>query len=148
MLAVKGIVSDSNNIILWHESEDINKKRLFPKFQLILILRFQAMDDFERFIAPIDYCVEQSLMYETFLSKLLSFHTKMILACFLWGSVLLRGELQKYAKKSSFDNFESTRYSTSVSMPLKTIATMPSQTQNFLIFWLLILDSKNFQIIF
>ena len=31
---------------------------------------------------------------------------------------------------------------------LKTIATMPSQTQNFLIFWLLILDSKNFQIIF
>ena len=31
---------------------------------------------------------------------------------------------------------------------LKTIATMTSQTQNFLIFWLLILDSKSFQIIF
>ena len=24
---MKGIFSDSNNIILWHESEDINKKR-------------------------------------------------------------------------------------------------------------------------
>ena len=30
---------------------------------------------------------------------------------------------------------------------LKTIAIMTSQTQNFLIFWLLILDSKSFQII-
>ena len=36
---LKGIFSDSNNIFLWHKSEDINKKRLFPKFQLILILR-------------------------------------------------------------------------------------------------------------
>ena len=32
---VKGIVTDSNNIFLWHVSEDINKKSLFPKFQLI-----------------------------------------------------------------------------------------------------------------
>ena len=31
---------------------------------------------------------------------------------------------------------------------LKTIAIMTSQTQNFLIFWLLILASKSFQIIF
>ena len=31
---------------------------------------------------------------------------------------------------------------------LKTIAIMTSQTQNFLIFWLLILDSKSFKIIF
>ena len=37
---IKGIFSDSNNIFLWHKLEDINKKkRLFPKFQLILILR-------------------------------------------------------------------------------------------------------------
>ena len=57
---VKGIVSDSNNIILWHESEDVNKKSLLPKFQLILILRFQVMHDYVRFIAPIDYWVELS----------------------------------------------------------------------------------------
>ena len=54
---VKGIFSDSNNIFLWHESEDINKKSLFPKFELIPILRFQVMHDYVCFIAPIGYCV-------------------------------------------------------------------------------------------
>ena len=39
---IKGIFSDCNNIFLWYESEDINKKSLFPKFQLIPILRFQV----------------------------------------------------------------------------------------------------------
>ena len=57
-LKVKGIVSDSNNIFLWHESEDINKKSLFPKFQLIPMSRFQVMHNYVCFIAPIDYCVE------------------------------------------------------------------------------------------
>ena len=55
---LKGIFSDSNNIILWYESEDINKKSLFSKFQLIPILRLQVMHDYVYFIAPIDYCVE------------------------------------------------------------------------------------------
>ena len=58
LLELKGIVSDSKNIILWHESEDINKKSLFPKFQLIPILLFQIMHDYVGFNAPIDYCVE------------------------------------------------------------------------------------------
>ena len=65
--SIKGIVSDSNNIFLYHESEDINKKSLFPTFQLIPILRFHVMHDYVCFIAPIDYCVELSLVYETFL---------------------------------------------------------------------------------
>ena len=30
--AIKGIVSDSNNIFLWHESENINKKAYFQNF--------------------------------------------------------------------------------------------------------------------
>ena len=50
------MVIDSNNIFLWHESED--KKSLFPKFQLIPISHFQVMHDYVCFIAPIDYCVE------------------------------------------------------------------------------------------
>ena len=54
-----------------------------------------------------------------FLWKLLSFHTEMISAQFLWGIVLLRGELRKYTQKLNFENFESALYSTSVSMPLK-----------------------------
>ena len=57
-MELKGIVSDSNNIFLWHESEDINKKSLFPKFQLIPMSRFQVMHNYVCFIAPIDYCVE------------------------------------------------------------------------------------------
>ena len=42
----KGIFSDFNKIILWHKSTDIKKKRLFPKFQLILIFRLQVMHDY------------------------------------------------------------------------------------------------------
>ena len=64
---IKRIFSDSNNIFLWYESEDINKKRLFPKFQLIPILHFRVMHDYVRFIAPIGHCVEQILVYENFL---------------------------------------------------------------------------------
>ena len=55
---LKGIVTDSNNIFLWHESEDINKKSFFPKFQLIPSSNFQVMHDYVCFIAPIDYCVK------------------------------------------------------------------------------------------
>ena len=57
-IPVKGIFSDSNNIFLWHESEDINWKSLNPKFQLIPSLRFQVMHDYVCFIAPIDNCVK------------------------------------------------------------------------------------------
>ena len=42
---IKGTFSDFNNIFLLHESEDINKKSVFPKFQLIPILHFQVMHD-------------------------------------------------------------------------------------------------------
>ena len=58
ILNIEGIFSDFHNIFLWHESEDINHKSLFPKFQLIPILRFQVMHDYVWFFAPIDYCVE------------------------------------------------------------------------------------------
>ena len=39
---VNRIVIGSNNILLGQKSEDINKKRLFPKFQFIPILRLQV----------------------------------------------------------------------------------------------------------
>ena len=59
----KVIFTDSsNNICLGHESEDIlnknknkTKKRLFPQFQLIPILRFQVMHEYVCFIAHIDF---------------------------------------------------------------------------------------------
>ena len=51
-LTLKGIFTDFNNIFLWHESENINKKSLFPKFQLIPILRFQVMHDYVCSLLP------------------------------------------------------------------------------------------------
>ena len=42
----KGKFSDFHNNFFWHESEDINQKSLFPKFQLIPILHFQVMHDY------------------------------------------------------------------------------------------------------
>ena len=48
------------------------KKRLFPKFQLIPISRFQVMHDYVCFIAPIDYRWIKSCVQD-FLWKLLSF---------------------------------------------------------------------------
>ena len=44
-LLLKGIISDSN-IFLQHESEDIYKKSLLPKFKLIPILRLQVRHDY------------------------------------------------------------------------------------------------------
>ena len=71
----KGIFSDFHNIFLGHESEDINWKGLFPKFQLIPILRFQVMHYYVCFIAPIDIDY-----WRDFLWKLFSFHTERISA--------------------------------------------------------------------
>ena len=101
---IKGIFSDFNNILLCHESEDINNKSLFPKFQLIPILHFSSY----AWLCVFHYS-------HRLLWKLLSFHTEIISASFLWASVLLRGELRKYAKNS---NFESALYSTSGRVPV------------------------------
>ena len=100
LLMVKGIVSDSNNIFLWHESEEINKTSSFPKFQLIPISRFQVMHDYACFIAPIDYCVDRLSVK----IALMSYWSDFSLIPF-GGIVLLRGELWKYAKNSNFEIF-------------------------------------------
>ena len=53
---IKGLVSDSNNIFLWHESEDIYKKGLFPKFQSIPSLRLQVKHDYVHWYSSILLC--------------------------------------------------------------------------------------------
>ena len=40
---IKGIVSDSNNIFLWHESEDKTKKGYFQKFSWFQFYVLQVM---------------------------------------------------------------------------------------------------------
>ena len=56
--SIKGIVSDSNNIFWWHESEDIYTERIFLKFQLIPISCFQVMHDYVYNQCFIDYCAK------------------------------------------------------------------------------------------
>ena len=86
------------NIYLWHESEDINqKKTVFPKFQLIPILSLQFMYGYGVFHCSIDDSVELSLVDKNLCENYV-FRTKMVSAFklklkFLWGNVLLRGEL-------------------------------------------------------
>ena len=79
-LLIKEEFSDSNNIILWHESEDINKERLFPKFRMIQFLRFQVMHEYMCFIASHRLLCWIKSRQQDFLQKLLSFHTEMIAA--------------------------------------------------------------------
>ena len=80
-LWLKQVFSDSNNIILWHESEDVNKKKT-PYFQnfswfqcyvfkLCMIMCViapiaQVMHDYVCVIAPIAHSVKWSLVHETF----------------------------------------------------------------------------------
>ena len=116
----------SNNIFLWHESEDINKKSLFPKFQLIPISHLQVMHDYVCFIAPIDYCVEYSLVYEIFCENCAHFILKWFQANYFGELWFLWGELRKYTTNSNFKNFESALYSTSVSMPLRCLCMNPA----------------------
>ena len=121
---LKGIFIDSNNIFLWHESEDINIKSLLPKFQLIPILRLQVMHDYVHWYCSIGYCVKLSLIYKTLCKKLSSFHKEIISALFLWGNVLLRGELQIDAINSNLYNFENTLYMKAVSITSSAHSTL------------------------
>ena len=78
MVMIKGIVSNSNNIFLWHKSEDINK-RLFPKFQLIPILSLQVMHDYVHWHCSKDYCVKLSLVDKTYAKSVSYFIRKWFL---------------------------------------------------------------------
>ena len=51
----KGIVSDSNIIFLWPESEDMNKK----------VFHLQVMHDYVQFYCSIDYSVKLILVDQT-----------------------------------------------------------------------------------
>ena len=62
---VKGTLSDSNNIFLWHELDDINKNSWLPKFHLIPILRLQVMLNYVHWYCSMDYCVKLCPVDET-----------------------------------------------------------------------------------
>ena len=116
-LLIKWIFTDSNNIFL---SEDIKKKtKLYSKISV------DSSFSFPSYAWCVFHCSRRLLCWiksrvRDFLWKLLSFHTKMISAQLLCGSVLLRRVHHKYAKNLHFKIFENTLYVTSVSMPLRT----------------------------
>ena len=93
---LKGIFSDFNNIFLWQKLEDINKKKLISKISVdsnfthawLCVFHFS-----HRLLCWIKSRVRD------FLWKLLSFHSEMVSAQFLWGGALLRGEPTTICKK-------------------------------------------------
>ena len=116
MSLIKGIFSDANNTLLRYKSEDINKKSLFPKFQLIPILCFQVMYDYVHFIAPIELlCWQDFSVKIALISYWNNFSPTPLGKCASY-----RSELQICKKKSHFKHFESALYLTSVSIPLMT----------------------------
>ena len=58
----KGIVSDSNNIFLWHEPEDINKKDNFQNFGWFQFYVYKLMHDYVHWHCSIDYVLNQFLL--------------------------------------------------------------------------------------
>ena len=76
------------------------------------------MHDYVCFIAPIDYCVELSLMHATFCENCSHFILKWFQPNSCWEVCFLEDSYENMQKKSNFENFESTLYSTSGSMPL------------------------------
>ena len=60
------VFSDSSSIILWHELEDMNKKVYLQNFSWFQFYVSKLCMIYMCFIAPIDYCIKLSLVYETF----------------------------------------------------------------------------------
>ena len=55
----KGIFGDLNNNFLWHESEDINQKKIISKISVDTNFTFSSYAWlYVCFISPIDHCVE------------------------------------------------------------------------------------------
>ena len=87
---------------------------------MIPILRLQVINDYVHWHCSIDFFVKSSLIDETLSENY--FYFTLIMKWFLLNSFgemcFLEEELQKDAKKSKFDNFESALYMKSGSMPL------------------------------
>ena len=78
-LHLKGIVSDSNNIFLWHdESDDINKKKIISKISVDFNFTFTiyAWLPYMHWHCSKDYWAVLTC-WQDFIWKLLLFHTEM-----------------------------------------------------------------------
>ena len=104
-LALKGIVSDSNNIFFYFMNQKILIKNIIPKVSVDSNFTFTSYAWFMCIGTALQttiYCVKLSLVDEALCKKRFSFHKEMISAYFLWGNVLLGGELQKDEKNLNY----------------------------------------------
>ena len=81
------------------------------------------MHDYVCFIVPIDYRVEQSLVYETFCENCSHFILEWFQPNSFEEVCFLEESNENMPKKSTFNIFESALYSTSVSLPCKPCAS-------------------------
>ena len=97
-MSINQLSTVRNKEVLWHESEDINEKKAY--FQNFSWFQFYI---FKSWWLCVFHCSHRLCWIKScvriFLWKLFSFHTKMISAKVLWGSVLLRGESRGHSLK-------------------------------------------------
>ena len=105
---LKGIVGDYNYIFSRHKSKDIAKKKLFPKFQLILTQHLQVMHDYVPWYCSLTTVLNKVSDTSLFADNSYNFIRKWFLIN-LFGEVcfLVRGKLQIDAKTQSSKYFKS-----------------------------------------
>ena len=93
----------------YFKKKALSKIPVTSNFAFAIVL--QARHDYVHSIVPIVHYFELVLVDKTLCKTLLSFLKEMILVQFLWGNVLLRGELQIDAINSNFQTLASLRAS-------------------------------------
>ena len=125
LLQLKGILSDSNTIFHMRmnqilRSEDINKIKLICKISVDSNLTFSSYAWLYKCVPllPKTTVLNKVSCTRLFCENCSHFILKWFQPNSFGEVCFFRGEIQKYAKNSNFDNFESALYSKSVSMPL------------------------------
>ena len=99
---VKEIVGDSNNVFLWHESLDINKKMLISKISVDSILPLQVMHDYVHWHCSTDYCVKVILVDENLCEDCCNFTLKWFLLNSFGEMCFLKKSYKKMQKIQIF----------------------------------------------
>ena len=125
-----GIVSDSNNIFLWHKSKDINthkKEGLLLKFQLIQILHLHVTHDYVHWHYYIDYCFDKTLCKK---KKKDSHFIKKWFCLIPFGKCAFLRRATNRCTNSNFEIFDRAFYMKSGSMSLIKRLKSNSKTLN------------------
>ena len=132
----KAKITDSNNIILWHESEDINEKNAyilhfscfqFHVYMLCMIILCS--------IVILDYGAELSLGLQHLCENCSQSVLKWFQLNTFEKNVPFRGELQINVQNPNFEKFESTLYVDSWVLSLQLLANIWTHLYNYVKSW-------------